>query len=317
MGLLSTFSENVKRSPRFALMLGLLVYLMCLMVLVPLWLYLISLIFGLEMSELQLIVGGSVNQEANYPWIFRLIQAGNQLSTWGAAGWLMASMMQAPTRELGLTHQGKAFQIPLAMLVMLFALPLVQWLQLDADSFQLPAFLSEAEAWMKRQEDVFGQALLEVLGTENWGVLLVNLLIFAMIPAFCEEVFFRGFLQKQLGRMMKPSWAIVTQALIFSFIHFQFYGFFARAFLGGILGYLVYRSGSLWTGIAGHFVFNATSIFLAFLGTKYPALSGVDPAQEISFPWTVVLGSVMLVAGALYLFHRQGSAKPATEKIYE
>ena len=57
-----------------------------------------------------------------------------------------------------------------------------------------------------------------------------------MIPAFGEELFFRGAIQGVLGEKMNIRFAIWISAIVFSAIHFQFYGFFPRMLMGAFFG---------------------------------------------------------------------------------
>ena len=50
-------------------------------------------------------------------------------------------------------------------------------------------------------------------------------------------------------------------AFLFSFIHFQFYGFFPRFLLGLYFGYLLVWSGSIWVPVTAHFINNGLAVF--------------------------------------------------------
>ena len=98
------------------------------------------------------------------------------------------------------------------------------------------------------------------------STLLLNLLVCALLPAVCEEFFFRGSLQQVLLRWSKNTHvAIWLTGFIFSAIHFQIDGFVARWLLGAYLGYLLVWSGSLWLPILAHFLHNALSILIAHI----------------------------------------------------
>jgi len=91
--------------------------------------------------------------------------------------------------------------------------------------------------------------------------LLVFLLVSALAPAVCEELFFRGAVQQLLLEWTrKPHAAIIVTAFIFSLLHIDPFGFAARFILGIALGYFFWWSGSLRLSIIGHFVFNAFGI---------------------------------------------------------
>lgn len=96
-----------------------------------------------------------------------------------------------------------------------------------------------------------------LLNNKSPLVFCINFLMIAVLPAFCEEIFFRGALQKLIIDQSKNIHVgIIISALIFSIIHGDFYGFFPRAALGVIFGYLVVWGGSIWYSIFAHFIFN-------------------------------------------------------------
>lgn len=103
------------------------------------------------------------------------------------------------------------------------------------------------------------------------GDLLIFLLVSAVVPAICEELFFRGGVQQLLTEWTKkPHAAIIITAFIFSLLHIDPFGFFARFILGIALGYLFWWSGSLRLSIAAHFVFNAFGIINLYFVQQYP-----------------------------------------------
>jgi hypothetical protein len=98
------------------------------------------------------------------------------------------------------------------------------------------------------------------------GTLLLNFIVMAFIPAFSEEFFFRGAVQKILKGIIKNNHIVILiTAFIFSTIHFQFYGFFPRFILGIYLGYLAVWSGTLFLPIVAHFLHNGISLCIEFV----------------------------------------------------
>jgi len=315
VSIFGTFSEQSQRSPGFALLFCALLYLLSLMVMVPLLVLMVALVFGLNFEEVQAILGGEVQVDSIDTWVFRLIQSGNQLLTWGLVGVVMGKLLGNVRQQVGwhppMRQDTLLPQLGIAALAMGASIPLVQWLQLDPASFRLPEGLQPIEAWMREQEDIGQKALMAILTTTNPLVLVANLITFALVPAICEEIFFRGVLQRQFARLM-PDWAaVIVAGLIFSFIHFQFYGFFARAALGMLLGFLLLRSGSLWPSIVGHFTFNGLSILMAYLAAIRPDIDPSMADQTYTFPWPVVLGSLVVVTAlsVAYLWLSKPQAK--------
>ncbi len=139
------------------------------------------------------------------------------------------------------------------------AVNLTKWLN---DMLALPHFMSGIEQWMRQMEAATGALTEQLLQTDHFGDLAVNLLVMAVAPAIAEELFFRGSLQKTLAQAMNAHAAIWLTAAIFSAVHLQFYGFVPRMLLGAALGYLFWLTGSIWPSVVAHFVNNALTIVL-------------------------------------------------------
>src|SRR5258706_11305222 len=69
---------------------------------------------------------------------------------------------------------------------------------------------------------------------------IVSLLIIALLPAFFEEMLFRGSLQPVMISITKNTFAgILITSILFSAIHGSYYGFLPRVGLGLIIGYVI------------------------------------------------------------------------------
>lgn len=90
-----------------------------------------------------------------------------------------------------------------------------------------------------------------------------SVLVFALIPAVCEETAFRGFILSGLERNHRLRSAIFLSALMFGFLHVLlslYQQLFNATLLGVFLGLLAVRSGSLAPGIVFHALNNAFAI---------------------------------------------------------
>lgn len=188
---------------------------------------------------------------------------------------LYAFTRTEPMRQLGFRKPIKWWMLLIGIALMFVSLPLTNILGTWNEKMNLGETFETLEMLLKQLEDVAGDLTQRMLEVDTIGGLLFNLIVIALIPAIGEELTFRGVLQQALTRGCKNAHvAIVLSAFIFSFIHFQFYGFLPRMFLGLILGYMFYYSGSLWTSILMHFVNNGSAVVLAYL--DYKGLTNVD-----------------------------------------
>jgi membrane protease YdiL (CAAX protease family) len=190
----------------------------------------------------------------------------------------------------------------LAILLLLIALPLEGWLGDLNKMIPLPAWMTQMEKDTDRQVIAF-------LKVNTPLDILYNLVIMAVLPAFFEELFFRGVLQRILIRVFRSPWTgIVVTGMIFSAFHFQFEGFLPRAFLGILLGAACWYSGSLWTAILAHFFYNGITVVIAMY---HPEMMDKNP----SLPIYTVLLSLVIVVGLLYRMHKQSTVTYA--QVYD
>lgn len=180
-----------------------------------------------------------------------------------------------PMRRLGFRRPTKGWMLLIGVALMFISLPLTNLLTTWNESMNLGRISDTLETWLKYLEDTAANLTQRMMEVDTiWG-LLGNLFILALIPAVGEELTFRGVLQQALTKGCKNVHvAVFLGAFIFSFIHFQFYGFFPRLFLGLLLGYLYHYSGSIWTSILMHFVNNGTAVVVGYL--EYKGLVNVD-----------------------------------------
>lgn len=184
---------------------------------------------------------------------------------------LYAFTRTEPMRQIGFRKPAHGWMLLIGIALMFVSLPLTNILGTWNEKAN---FGESLETLLKMLEDAAGDLTERMLQVDTiWG-LLGNLLVIALIPAIGEELTFRGVLQQSLTRRCNPHLAIWLSAFIFSFIHFQFYGFLPRMFLGLILGYMFYYSGSLWTSILMHFINNGTAVVVAYL--DYKGLANAD-----------------------------------------
>ncbi|MHC4875035.1 MAG: ABC transporter permease subunit/CPBP intramembrane protease [Planctomycetota bacterium] len=90
--------------------------------------------------------------------------------------------------------------------------------------------------------------------------LLIVIAVFALTPAICEEVAFRGFILTGFSRGNRVGSAIVLSSVMFGIIHMVPQQVFNATLLGLVLGLLAVRSGSLLPGIVFHLIFNSLAV---------------------------------------------------------
>jgi membrane protease YdiL (CAAX protease family) len=103
------------------------------------------------------------------------------------------------------------------------------------------------------------QEILREFPHNSGGVLLFVLVAVVMAPLF-EETFFRGFLFRGFAESWGWAWGAVASAAVFGLAHLQLDVFVPLFALGLALAWVYKRTGSLWTSIALHALFNGLSV---------------------------------------------------------
>ena len=125
-----------------------------------------------------------------------------------------------------------------------------------------------------------------MMSTDSVLGLLGNLLVVALIPAVCEEVFFRAGIQNLLQKWVKnPHLAIWLTAIIFSLGHGEVFSFMPRFVLGALLGYLYVYGGSLLPNMMAHFVNNTLVVVLYWLVAR--GVIDIDPEAPLQVDWAL------------------------------
>ncbi|MFC4211789.1 CPBP family intramembrane glutamic endopeptidase [Pedobacter lithocola] len=206
-----------------------------------------------------------------------------------------------PTRFYGFGNP-KALLLFLVLVIMIVAMPFMEWTAIWNQKMSLPSGLKWLETWMKESEAAAMKMTIQLLTVRNNWDFVVNLIMIAVLPAIGEELMFRGGVQRSLNKAFNnPHAAIWISAIIFSAIHMQFYGFLPRLLLGAGFGYLYYFSGSIWYAMLAHFINNAYAVCMTLYMQKHnmPLDKTEDP---IGFPWYGYLISAILTIALFNFF---------------
>jgi membrane protease YdiL (CAAX protease family) len=187
----------------------------------------------------------------------------------------------------------------LSALLIVSALPIINWLAEINQALILPESWSGIEQWMRDSEAAAGQITSSFLKADNVSTLFLNLFVMALIPAFGEEMLFRGVLQKLFIQISKNTHlGIWITAFIFSAIHMQFFTFLPRFFMGAMFGYMLVWSGSIWLTITAHFINNGTAVIINYLVQKGSVDSTIESVGSESISLFIL--STLLVFSGMY-----------------
>ena len=95
------------------------------------------------------------------------------------------------------------------------------------------------------------------------GFLLPLIVIIGVVPAVCEELLFRGYVQTRLTRRIGAVGGVLIASLIFALVHLLTGGWVhvvAVFPIGLWMGWLALRSGSIYPAMIAHLINNALSV---------------------------------------------------------
>lgn len=175
---------------------------------------------------------------------------------------LLLSESQTSLKDFGLPRIN---EIAIVVVLAFCILPVTGIMgQLNAE-MKLPDWLSGVEQWMRNKENAASDLINQLIPSETVGIMIINLIIIAVLPAISEELIFRGVFQRIFYGFFKSVHpAIWFTAFLFSAMHIQFYGFVPRFILGLVFGYLYFWGRTLWLPITAHFVNNAVPVIAAY-----------------------------------------------------
>lgn len=130
------------------------------------------------------------------------------------------------------------------------------WMEyLQSDPGAKSALLEQAEAQAERLRGV------------PWALVM---LCFAVTPAVCEELFFRGLLFRSLGKTLSPAVTIIVTGLLFGTFHLittsglGLSRLIPTTLMGFALGWVCYKSASVLPGMILHAANNVLGLSLAY-----------------------------------------------------
>jgi membrane protease YdiL (CAAX protease family) len=198
----------------------------------------------------------------------------------------------------GLDRFPRSEHITLVLFVSLLLLPVNSYASYLNSGMEIADWLSGLESWLKVKEQQGEYLIAMIIVADSLPVMLINLVVLAIIPAIGEELFFRGLLQRQLKLIIGwPHLTVFLTAVVFSALHFQFYGFLPRFILGLVYGYLFMWSGSVWLPIIAHMANNTAPVILTyFYGWDKVSKGSLDQvAERPIFPALSLIAVVFLM----------------------
>ena len=155
--------------------------------------------------------------------------------------------------------------------------------------------------------------------------IFLNILIVAAVPAICEEFLFRGFIfssirgktDKDRNNNKRVRNAIIISGIMFGIMHMDLTKLITTSILGIGIAYVVYKTGSIFTGILIHFINNAVAVIIM----NYPDHRVIKSLENMlvdsnnnldimNLVMIIVVGIISMIIGYMLL---KGSRKESSE----
>jgi membrane protease YdiL (CAAX protease family) len=185
----------------------------------------------------------------------------------GALGWIWFFLSEARVtwkEAFGLDTPRRARAMAWGAAVTILFLPVAWGMQWSLACLIELATHHEAEK----------QELVKVLQTSgfHWGEQVFVGVLAVLLAPVAEEMLFRGILYPTIKQSGFPRAAWWVTSLLFAGAHFNLLTFLPLTFFSMLLIYLYEKTGSLWTSMTAHSVFNLTNFAFLVYVAHHPIL---------------------------------------------
>lgn len=226
--------------------------------------------------------------------------------------WLIAKNSSSkPLQFLRIAEGIDSRQLVGLLILFCIAIPGMNWIVELNESMHLPENMAGLESVLRKWEETNANVSAKILDDNSIGGLLSGILVVGILTGFSEEIIFRSALIRSFNNAgMGKNLSIWTAAFIFSFIHFQFFGFVPRLLLGAMFGYLLLWSDSLWLPAIAHATNNSLVVISYWLTMRWGwsdiSNFGLPISDNLSFfdLASVIATSLFLIFFRRYFFNR-------------
>ena len=121
----------------------------------------------------------------------------------------------------------------------------------EAQNLVLP-YLGDVGRAMLRDQDRLELFIRKLTASDSAVGFLGVAFVLVVTPAFCEELFFRGYVQKSFSLSLDPAKALFLTGFVFALFHFEPSNIIPLTLLGWYIGYIYQKSGSLAVPAIAH-----------------------------------------------------------------
>ena len=214
-----------------------------------------------------------------------------------------------PASLLAIDKAPKLLPSLMIIVTIVAAIPLMNYIIEWNAGIQFPESMSALEKSIREMEEAAEEATKTILGGNTIGALIVSILIVGVMAGFSEELFFRGAFQRILGSThVAGNSAVIVAAVVFSFMHFQFFGFVPRFLLGLFFGYILVWSNCLWYAIIAHAANNIMAVTVNWMNNRNMSEIDINTIGQSSGTGmshiTLIITSLIITSLCIIILHR-------------
>ena len=124
-------------------------------------------------------------------------------------------------------------------------------------------------------KEIFGNIKVSELpiSYESGMFFILNIFVVGVSAGICEEVLFRGVIQRGFEKF-GVFISILLSSCLFALMHMDFQKFLGTLILGCLIGFIVYRTNSIFSGMFAHFINNSVAVVLLYFGQQITSNNG-------------------------------------------
>lgn len=265
-----------------------------------LFLMVFGFVFGTALSAVGSIFFGDTMSELGK---LRFAQISGQISGFLIPPLFYAALVkEKPLDSLGFKKM--PVWALLGIVAMFTVLPFNSLLTEWNEGFTLPESMAAVEEMLRTTEELAERVMTQLVSVDTIDGLIINILMIGALAAVSEELLFRSVIQPFFIKVCKNAFiGIAITSVLFSAMHFEFYGFIPRIVLGFMLGYMYHLTGSIWTSMLMHFVNNATIVvlyYLSFNGIVEMDVEKFGSSENV----VVIIGSLVMTVAIFVVCQR-------------
>jgi uncharacterized protein len=183
--------------------------------------------------------------------------------------------------------------------------PLLQfYLHIQNYYFELLAsqfeFIRSLQIILEKHQALVEKTYINLMSADSAVEGAFIIFMIAFVPALCEEVMFRGYIQRSFEFKMKPFWAAFITAVFFGVFHLNPFGLIPLIVLGLYFGFSAYISNSIAVPMILHFLNNFVAVIVFFMiGSDELINTKVQPETDITQTFIMFFLLSALFAGII------------------